>query len=138
MKKRLRLGSITVLFSVIIIAVAVLSLISEETARADLAVAERYAVEVAERNELINLGEEKLVMIDDILKNSKSLSDISLPQNAKWSEDENDVIEINLSDEERELLIKLKVDISDNISYDIVSYRINGKWTEDDKLNLWH
>ena len=62
-RKQLRLGSITLLFTVIVLCVATLSALSAATAHADKAVADKYAAQVAAMYEAEEAGQEWLAAV---------------------------------------------------------------------------
>lgn len=124
--RRLRLGSIAVLFTVAIVCVAVFAALTVMTARSDYRVAEQYGRHIEALYGCENLGQRWLAGADAYLKGMGPL-----PEN---TEAEGDVLQTTLSSGSMELRIRLRGTES---GYEILQWSCTTRWEPDQNLNLW-
>ena len=133
-EKRVRLGSIAILFVVIILCVAVVSVLAVSTVRADRAMTERYAQQVEERTQLQNMGQRWLSEVDAALQSTgASLTQEDLPAGTTL---EDGRIRAELTTENRVLKAVLALDGEGG--YQIVTWADSARWEEDEQLELLH
>ncbi|MCR5666850.1 MAG: hypothetical protein K6G01_08470 [Eubacterium sp.] len=127
--KKIRLGTVFILFTVVMICVVVLSVLSIMTAKADYKETKKAADHVTEIYENESLGQEWLGRVDACLK---AEGDIVWPQDATY---ENGILSTTIGDKQQ-LSISLKID-EENRTYEIVEWKNAATWSEDTSLNLW-
>jgi hypothetical protein len=131
--KKVRLGSISLLVTVILLCVIVLAVLSISTVRGDLLLAERTADSVSGWYELQNDGQRWLAQVDQVLaQHSWEDCDGYLPEGTSR---ENDRIAATLRSDGRTLQIELIQD--QNTSYRIAKWVESTDWEEDMSLNLF-
>lgn len=79
--KRFRIGSIAVLFLVVVLCVAVFSVLTIVTAEADRRTADRYAQQITQTYECLNLGEVWLSRADAYLRGDGQLPENTTEEN---------------------------------------------------------
>ena len=135
-RKQLRLGSITLLFTVIVLCVATLSALSAATAHADKAVADKYAAQVAAMYEAEEAGQEWLAAVHAaIAAKGAALEQADLPQGTTLSDG---TISVELAlDNGRTLSIALQ-QADTAPGYRILRWENTAQWTENTDIgNLW-
>ncbi|MDO4459263.1 MAG: hypothetical protein Q4C42_04120 [Clostridia bacterium] len=125
---RIRLGSVTLLFVVVIVCAAVISLLSAQTARADLLLSEKYATETEEFYTLENMAQEKLAVIDASLKSGSGL-----PEGAVQNKN---TINFEIRSDSRVLEAELLLDA--NSGYTITKWTNTGIWEINDSIKVWN
>lgn len=124
--KQFRTGSITVLFVVIMLCVAVLAALTVSTAVSDRRTAERYGDFVRRLNECRNEGELWLAEADAYLHGG------ALPENTELSGSE---LQTELNCDNMTLTIRLGIE---NSSYEILEWNCRSRWQpEEEEWNLW-
>lgn len=124
--KQFRTGSITVLFVVIMLCVAVLAALTVSTAVSDRRTAERYGDFVRRLNECRNEGELWLAEADAYLHGG------ALPENTELSGSE---LQTELNCDNMTLTIRLWIE---NSSYEILEWNCRSRWQpEEEEWNLW-
>lgn len=124
--KQFRTGSITVLFVVIMLCVAVLAALTVSTAVSDRRTAERYGDFVRRLNECENDGELWLAAADAYLHGG------ALPENTELSGSE---LQTELNCDNMTLTIRLGIE---NSSYEILEWNCRSHWQpEEEEWNLW-
>lgn len=124
--KQFRTGSITVLFVVIMLCVAVLAALTVSTAVSDRRTAERYGDFVHRLNECQNEGELWLAAADAYLHGG------ALPENTELSGSE---LQTELNCDNMTLTIRLGIE---NSSYEILEWNCRSRWQpEEEQWNLW-
>ncbi len=127
--KRFQTGSISVLFTVMILCVGILSVVSVVTARMDARMADRYAARELEQYQCENLGQEFLMALDEALENP----DGALPMGATR---EGDLISATVSTEHMALRIQLRVLPEGETPYEVLEWSCTASWEQDNTMNL--
>lgn len=131
-QKRVRLGSIAILFVVIVLCVAVMAVLTVSTVRADRAMTERYAQQVSERYDLQSEGQRWLSEVDAALQRTGgALTQADLPDGTTL---EGDRLSVTLTTENRALYAELELD--DAGGYRITAWTDTARWEEDEQLEL--
>lgn len=125
--KRFRVGSIAVLFTVVVLCVAIFGCLTVATANSDIRTARRYAQHVSQRTQMENLGQAWLSRADAWLRFGGEL-----PENAVLEGDE---LKAQLTQDTMKLDICLKIQ---GTTYEITRWSCTGIWQPDDSWNLWH
>jgi hypothetical protein len=132
--KQLRLGSITLLFTVILLCVAALAALSAATAHADLAVTEKYRARVQDMYAAESAGQEWLAAVDAaIAAKGAALTATDLPAGTSL---DGDVLSAQLVQESG---CTLSVSVRRTESgYTILRWENTAQWTEDTDIgSLW-
>ena len=124
--KRFRVGSIAVLFAVVVLCVAIFGTLTVVTAVSDARVAERYGQHVKQLYECENEGQRWLAQADAWLKMGSDL-----PENTRV---EGEIMETEIISGSMRLEIRLEIHGQD---YEILRWSCTGLWQPDDSLNLW-
>lgn len=131
--KKVRLGSISLLVTVILLCVIVLAVLSISTVRGDLLLAEHTAESVSDWYELQNDGQRWLAQVDQVLSQHPwEECDGYLPEGTSRDEDQ---IAVTLNREGRTLQIELVRD--EDASYHIARWVETTDWEEETSLNLF-
>lgn len=135
--RNVRLGTISVLFTVVVLCVSVLAVLSVTTVRADQAMAQRYAQQVSARSELENEGQRWLKAVQDAAsEKGAALTQADLPEGTQL---DGQVVQAALSTDERTLTVKLELDFdgaSTNVR--VLSWVNSANWQEDERLEVLH
>lgn len=135
--RNVRLGTISVLFTVVVLCVSVLAVLSVTTVRADQAMAQRYAQQVSARSELENAGQRWLKAVQDaVAEKGAALTQADLPEGTQL---DGQVVQAALSTDERTLTVKLELDFdgaSTNVR--VLSWVNSANWQEDERLEVLH
>ncbi len=131
-RKKSSLASAMVLFVMVFLCITVFALLTVMTARADLAVAGRYADHVADVYACQTKGQETAALIATMVEKDgleKVLE--TLPEGCEVNGDE-----ITITTEENGIECLIRMKIMDH-GAEIVGTKVNTMWQEDDGLNLW-
>ena len=135
--RNVRLGTISVLFTVVVLCVSVLAVLSVTTVRADQTMAQRYAQQVSARSELENEGQRWLKAVQDAAsEKGAALTQADLPEGTQL---DGQVVQAALSTDERTLTVKLELDFdgaSTNVR--VLSWVNSANWQEDERLEVLH
>lgn len=135
--KKVRIGSVSLLFTVILVCVVVLSVLSISTVRADRALSERTAESVSDWYELQNEGQQWLAEVDAVLREHRwKQCDKFLPEGSV----RNDLtISTELKQKGRTLQIKIRWvgKNPDGPRYKVVEWKSSVDWEEDQSMNLF-
>lgn len=136
-RRQVRFGTISVLFTVVVLCISVLAVLSVATVRADKAMAERYAQQVSERAKLENEGQRWLEKIDRAVQTKgTALTQGDLPSGT--SMDGTKITTVCTTDS-RTLTIELELNFAESIpSYTIVTWINVAQWEEDTQLEVFH
>ncbi len=136
-RRQVRFGTISVLFTVVVLCISVLAVLSVATVRADKAMAERYAQQVSERAKLENEGQRWLEKIDRAVQTKgTALTQGDLPNGT--SMDGTKITTVCTTDS-RTLTIELELNFAESIpSYTIVTWINVAQWEEDTQLEVFH
>lgn len=136
-RRQVRFGTISVLFTVVVLCISVLAVLSVATVRADKAMAERYAQQVSERAKLENEGQRWLEKIDRAVQTKgTALTQGDLPSGT--SMDGTKITTVCTTDS-RTLTIELELDFAESIpSYTIVTWINVAQWEENTQLEVFH
>lgn len=136
-RRRVRLGTVSVLFTVVVLCISVLAVLSVATVRADKAMAERYAQQVSERSELENAGQRWLEEVDRVLQTKgTALMQDDLPNGS--SLDGTKITTVCVGNT-RTLTIELELNFADSVpSYTIVSWINAAQWEENTQMEVFH
>ncbi len=136
-RRQVRFGTISVLFTVVVLCISVLAVLSVATVRADKAMAERYAQQVSERAKLENEGQRWLEKIDSAVQTKgTALTQGDLPSGT--SMDGTKITTVCTTDS-RTLTIELELNFAESIpSYTIVTWINVAQWEEDTQLEVFH
>lgn len=126
-KKRFRVGSIAVLFAVVILCVAVFAALTVVTSAQDLRISQRYAQHIQDFFDCESLGYEWLAQVDKAAQEGKPLPEGS------WQEQ--DVIGVSLETSAMRLNIRLKM--TEN-GHEIQQWSCSTKWQPQNSWELWH
>lgn len=130
-----RLGSIVILFSVILLCVAVLSALSLATAHADASVTQRYEDTVQAIYDAETMGQSWLAKVHTAVMDTPEGEQITLPNGAL---EEKGIIEVKLTTETRELRIRLAL-TEEQPGYEILRWENLPLWEENQDIgNLWN
>lgn len=124
--KRFRVGSIAVLFAVVVLCVAIFGCLTVVTANSDIRIARRYAQHVTEAAAIENAGQRWLADADAWIQFGGEM-----PENAVLEGDE---LSAELTHSTMKLEIRLKIL---NGTYEITRWSCTGTWQPDDSWNLW-
>lgn len=125
-KKRFRVGSIAVLFAVVILCVAVFAALTVVTSAQDLRISQRYAQHVQDIFDCESLGYEWLAQVDRNVQDGKPL-----PQGS-WQQ--GDIIGVTLETDSMRLDIQLKVTQD---GHEIQHWSCESKWQPQSGWELW-
>lgn len=129
--KKVRLGSISILLSVVILCVTVLAVLSLTSARADALMAERFGDQTKSYYELQAEGQAFLAEADEMIRKG---SFETAATNTEMDEDGNLVRVIEK--DSMKLTIVLAKDDTSEAGYQVLSYRTEVLWEEDLTLDL--
>lgn len=135
--KKVRIGSVSLLFTVILLCVVVLSVLSISTVRADRALSERTAESVSDWYELQNEGQKWLAEVDAVLREHRwRRCDRFLP---KGTVRDDLTISTELKHKGRTLQIKIRWvgRNPDGPRYKVVEWKSSVDWEEDQSMNLF-
>ena len=135
-RKQLRLGSITLLFTVIVLCVATLAALSAATAHADAAVAEKYAAQVTNIYAAERAGQEWLAQVHAaISEKGGALQQSDLPEGTRL---DGATVAVQLALENGRTL-DITLELTENApGYRILKWENSAQWTEDTEIgNLW-
>ena len=131
-EKRVRLGSISILFVVIVLCVAVMAVLTVSTVRADQAMTQRYAQQVSERYALQSEGQCWLSEVDAALQRTGgALTQADLPAETTLEDNQ---VSVTLTTENRVLYVQLELDGTGG--YQITAWTDTARWEEDEQLEL--
>lgn len=135
--KKVRIGSVSLLFTVILLCVVVLSVLSISTVRADRALSERTAESVSSWYELQNEGQNWLAEVDAVLRVHRwKESDPFFPKGTRRDG-------LSISTELKRAGRTLEIEIRwigrnpHGPRYRIVKWKQTVDWEEDQSLNLF-
>lgn len=136
-RRQMRLGTVAVLFTVVVLCISVLAVLSVATVRADKAMAERYAQQVSERTDLENAGQRWLKEVDDALQTKgTALTQDDLPKGSSLDGGKISTVCVGNT---RTLTIELELDFANSVpSYTILSWINTAQWEEDTQLEVFH
>lgn len=134
--KQLRLGSITLLFTVIVLCVATLSALSAATAHADKAVADKYAAQITGLYGAECAGQEWLAQVHAAMtEKGTALRQSDLPAGSVL---DGDTIAVQLALEDGHVLDIALQRTDDAPGYRILRWENTVAWTENTDIgNLW-
>ncbi|SDB21494.1 hypothetical protein [Eubacterium oxidoreducens] len=127
--KKVRLGTVFLLFVVIMICVAVLSVLSIMTAKADYKQTAKAAEHVTQIYENECLGQKWLAQVDACLQQE---GDFVWPDGSVY---EDGVLSITIG-EKQQLFIALRIN-QEQKTYEIIQWKNAATWSEDTSLDLW-
>ena len=126
--KRFRTGSVSVLFAVIMLCVAVLAALTVSTASGDRRTAHRYGEYVQRLTECQNEGQRWLAEADAYLRGAGEL-----PDGTHQNESE---ISTEITSGNMTLTIRLAVE---GETYEITAWSLESQWQpEEERWSLWH
>lgn len=125
-KRRFQVGSIAVLFSVVMLCVSVFSLLTVVTAASDARVARQYADHVRELYRCEDLGQCWLAGMDGYLSGKEPL-----PAGTRLS---GDLAETEITEGNRTLRIRLLLKETD---YEICLWNCTARWSPEENWELW-
>jgi hypothetical protein len=133
--RRVRLGTVSVLFTVVVLCISVLAVLSVATVRADKAMAERYAQQMTERSELENQGQQWLKAVDSALQEKgTALSQTDLPEGTQLDGTQ---VQTVCTSESRILTITLELNFDGTMpSYSITAWDNSAQWEEDTQVEV--
>lgn len=136
-RRQMRLGTVAVLFTVVVLCISVLAVLSVATVRADKAMAERYAQQVSERTDLENAGQRWLKEVDDALQTKgTALTQDDLPKGSSLDGEKISTVCVGNT---RTLTVELELDFANSVpSYTILSWINTAQWEEDTQLEVFH
>lgn len=123
--KRFRIGSIAVLFSVVVLCVAIFSILTVVTALSDQRMADRYAQQVEKNYQCLNLGEQWLSQADAYFQGKGSL-----PENTR---EENGVLSAEIIIENTRLQVQA-CSSADGIQ--VLRWDLSSQWQPDQSWTL--
>lgn len=124
--RRLRFGSIAVLFTVAILCVAIFAALTVMTARADARVAEQYGKHIKTLYDCENMGQRWLAQADAYLQGAGPLPE--------GTEQDGKLLQTTLTCGSMQLFIRL---LGDDTGYEILQWSCTTRWEPDNDLNLW-
>lgn len=124
--RRLRFGSIAVLFTVAILCVAIFAALTVMTARADARVAEQYGRHIKTLYDCENMGQRWLAQADAYLQGAGPLPE--------GTEQDGKLLQTMLACDSMQLFIRL---LGDDDGYEILQWSCTTRWEPDQNLNLW-
>jgi hypothetical protein len=137
-EKKVRLGSVTLLFCVAILCVGVLAALSVATVQGDRAVTQRYADRVTALYQQQSQGQQWLSQVDAALQaKGWSVTEADLPEDTTLTDG---VIATLIQGDGLSLEIRLTLTDggADTPAYRIDVWRETTDWEVDLQLNLWH
>ncbi len=130
---KLRLGSISILFTVIIICTILITIAALSYAKADYKESKAYATHITTMYETESLGQNWLAMISGIIcDEQKNIDDVADVDNTKV---DGNIISTSIEHQGQRLDIELKIDSKGN--YSIIKWNNYTTWVEDTSVNLW-
>ena len=135
--KKVRVGSVSLLFTVIVICVVVLSILSISTVRGDQALSMQTAQSVSDWYDLQNEGQQWLAKVDGVLQKYRwTESDPYLPKGTQRDES---VISTVVEKDGRTLQIALEYlgKRAGAPRYRIIKWKASVDWHEDQSLHLF-
>lgn len=130
---RVQFGSVTILFTVILVCVSVLAVLCVATARADLAVAENYADNITGRYACESAGQTWLSQVDEALRTyGPQAAEAQLPSD---TEVKDGVISTTVLGDGMELSIRIRPLAGGG--YQILTWEMQAQWNENTELKLW-
>lgn len=127
-RRKSSIASAMVLFAVVFLCISVFALLTVMTARADLAVAGRYADHVADLYDCQTKGQETAALVDAAARADRLEG---LPEGCELSGDE-----VTVTARENGIECVIRMRLTDQ-GAEIVGTKVNTMWQEDDSLNLW-
>ena len=132
--KRLHLGSLTILFAVTLICVAVLSVLCVSTARADRAVTEHYTDHLSDLFDCERAGQEWLAQVDAALAESgEAVATADLPEGCTLEGNE---LSAALTRNGVTLTIRLELFPRGGGRYRILTWSKETQWAPDGSMDL--
>lgn len=130
-----KLGSMTLLLTIVMLCMAILSVLTLSTANADLALSQKYAERLQQVYALDSVGQQLLAQVDTALKNGAKPDEvIALLPNKTQMQD--NVAFISLEDENGQVL-NIKLKLKENAA-EILQWQPTVKWSPDEQINgLW-
>ena len=134
-RRNVRLGTIAVLFTVVVLCVSVLAVLSVATVRADCAMSQRYAQQVTARLELENEGQRWLrQVLDAAEEKGMALTEADLPDGTAL---DGQTVRTTLSTGERTLTVEVELDFDGaSPDYRILSWVNAADWEEDEQVEV--
>ena len=134
-RRNVRLGTIAVLFTVVVLCVSVLAVLSVATVRADRAMSQRYAQQVTARSELENEGQRWLrQVLDAVEAHGAALTEADLPDGTAL---DGQTVRTTLSTGERTLTAEVELDFDGaSLGYRILSWVNAADWEEDEQVEV--
>lgn len=135
--KKVRVGSVSLLFTVIMICVVVLSILSISTVRADWSLSQRTAESVSSWYDLQNEGQRWLSQLDGVLrKHPWKDCDAFLPEGARRK---GNAIETVLEQDNRSLHIEVRQANlkKEGVRFHVVRWREVVDWEDDQTMKLF-
>lgn len=133
--KNVRLGSISLLFTVAMLCIMMLSVLSLSTARADIAAAKNYGNHVTAWYQCENAAQTWLSETDAALKQrGRTVKEAELTDGAQIK---NGVISVVLEEKGVEKDVQLRISAQKNHRYQILAWRTTTQWKADRSLTLW-
>ena len=136
-RRNVRLGTIAVLFTVVVLCVSVLAVLSVATVRADRAMSQRYAQQVTARSELENEGQRWLRQVLNAAEaHSAALTEADLPENTTL---DGQTVRTTLTTGGRTLTAEVELDFDGaSPDYRILSWVNVADWEEDEQVKVLH
>lgn len=124
--KRFRIGSVAVLFAVVVLCVAIFGTLTVSTAVTDQRTAQRYGEYVETLTACQNQGQQWLRAVDDYLSGSGTLPENTVQNGAE--------LQTTLTEGNVKLVIRLNITGG---SYEILEWRCSADWQPEEDWNLW-
>lgn len=136
-RRNVRLGTIAVLFTVVVLCVSVLAVLSVATVRADRAMSQRYAQQVTARSELENEGQRWLRQVLDAAgAHGAALTEADLPDGTVL---DGQTVRTTLTTGGRTLTAEVELDFDGALpDYRILSWVNAADWEEDERMEVLH
>ena len=124
--KRFRIGSVAVLFAVVVLCVAIFGTLTVSTAVTDQRTAQRYGEYVKTLTACQNQGQQWLRAVDDYLSGSGTLPENTVQNGAE--------LQTTLTEGNVKLVIRLKIT---DTGYEILELRCSADWQPEEDWSLW-
>lgn len=129
-----KLGSMTLLLTIVLLCMAILSVLTLSTAHADLALSQKYADRLHQVYALDSKGQQLLAQVDLALQNGATADQVLalMPEETQFNDN---VATVSLEAEGQVLTIMLQ--LNENHA-EILQWKPGVKWSVDEKLEgLW-
>ena len=136
-RRNVRLGTIAVLFTVVVLCVSVLAVLSVATVRAERVMSQRYAQQVTARSELENEGQRWLRQVLNAAEaHGAALTEADLPENTTL---DGQTVRTTLTTGGRTLTAEVELDFDGaSPDYRILSWVNAADWEEDEQVKVLH